>query len=111
MFLLRKMESKIMSEEKNIHNNQETQLNEQVQTAMASPAVPKIYANGYIIGQTVSDSFILLQQNGHPISILNLSFTAAKSLSIGLKNMIEQLESDTGQSIMTTDLIKSKTQQ
>ncbi len=71
--------------------------------AMASPDVPKLYANGFVTGFSSADTTILLQQNGVSVAALNLSFTTAKSLALKLGGLIKDIESQTGNTIMTTE--------
>lgn len=84
-------------------------IDNQIQTAIASSNIPKIYANGFICAQTTSDVFVVLQANGQTNAILNLSYTAAKSLANDLKQMIVALEKQTGHQIMTVNEINAKT--
>jgi hypothetical protein len=66
---------------------------------------PKIYANGFSAALGIGDVIISFQENGRPAAILNLSFTVAKTFSVKLGTLIQELEKKTDQSIMTTDEI------
>ena len=74
-----------------------------IRQAMASPDIPHIYFNGFINAVGNSDITVLLQNNGHINATLSISFTMAKTLSLKLKSIIDQLEKNSGNSIMNTD--------
>lgn len=63
-----------------------------------------IYANGFIIGATNADVFVVLQRNGVQFGVLNMSYTLSKTLVEKLGSLIEQIESQTGHDIMNTDV-------
>lgn len=67
------------------------------------PAVPAIYANGFVLGLGNADIVLLLQRNGKSVATLNLSFTLAKTLSKQLAKSIADLEKLSGQPILTTE--------
>jgi len=46
-----------------------------IQNALSSPNTPKLYVNGFVTGQTQADVFVVLQLNGNPTAVLNMSFT------------------------------------
>jgi hypothetical protein len=71
-----------------------------LQTAFAS-SVPRIYTNGFIIGQTASDMVMLLVNNGAPVAIVNMSYASAKSLKDDMTTSIATLESILGETIKT----------
>ena len=71
--------------------------------AAASPDVPKLYANGFVTAFGNADTTIMLQQNGVPVAMLNLSFTTAKSLALKVGGLIKDIEAKTGNTIMTTE--------
>lgn len=81
-------------------------LEEELNKAIKNPEIPKVYANGFMTAIGIGDITILLKNSGKPIAVLNLSYTVAKTLSIKLGGLISQLESSTGNTIMTTDDIK-----
>lgn len=70
--------------------------------AVDSPDIPHLYANGFISAIGNGDTLLVLQQTGRPIATLNLSFTVAKTLAQKLGAVIENLEKDSGNNIMTT---------
>ena len=45
---------------------------------------------------------VVLERNGHPVAVLNVSYTVAKTLSMLLGNAIANLEELSGHPIMTT---------
>lgn len=81
---------------------------ERVEHAFSSPDVPMIYANSFISGHSRSDVYVVLERNGRPVSVLNMSFTTAKSLQESLAKTISNLEVMTDHVIMTIDDINIK---
>jgi hypothetical protein len=73
--------------------------------AMADPSAARIYANGFTLGLTNADVFIVLQMFGRPIGIVNVSYTLAKTLSQKLEKLVSDWEAKTGHKIETTDTI------
>ena len=74
--------------------------------AIADPSVPQVYANGFSMGMTNADAFIVLQSFGRPVAVVNLSYTLAKTLSGKLDKMVRDWEEKTGQELQTTDSIE-----
>lgn len=81
---------------------------ERVEYSFSSPEVPKIYANGFTSGHSRSDVYVLLEQNGQPVTVLNMSFTTAKSLQESLAKTISNLEVMTDHVIMTINDVNIK---
>ncbi len=67
-----------------------------------NPEVNKLYINGAIVGNTVSDMFIITQSIGARPTVIQLSLNTAKTLAMDILGMISQLENQTGQKILTT---------
>lgn len=65
--------------------------------------VPTTYFNGFQIGLTNADVSMLMLLNGQPKMLANISFTAAKTLHMGLGEMIKALEDATTNPIMPMD--------
>ena len=84
------------------------QTNQQMIAALSSPAF-RIYANGFMIAQSMSDVTVVLQTNGATSAILNLSFTSAKTLGLQLQEVVGRFEKETGQSLLTMQQIQEKT--
>lgn len=72
-----------------------------VQAAFTA-GVPQLYFNGLVNVMSNGDVMTVLERNGAPIAVLNMSFTMAKSLSVALGQMVAQLEQMSGREIMTT---------
>jgi hypothetical protein len=71
-------------------------------------ASPKLlYMNGFKVGYSATDVFIVLQRNGSDMGVLNISYTLAKTLSEALQTLIKELEQKTGQTIMTAQVIST----
>jgi hypothetical protein len=73
-----------------------------IKFAVDSPDIPHLYANGFISAIGNGDTLLVFQQTGRPIATLNLSFTVAKTLVKKLGAIIEDLEKNSGNTIMTT---------
>ena len=58
------------------------------------------------LGMTNADVYVVLQIFGRPISIVNLSYTLAKTLSEQLNQMVSDWELKTGQKLATTQRIE-----
>jgi hypothetical protein len=82
--------------------NQAAVLNQLINLALESDSIPKIYCNGFTNAVGNSDVMLVLQQNGKPAGVVNMSFTIAKTLSQSLKEIIDSIEQKSNQSIMTT---------
>lgn len=73
--------------------------------ALNNPAVLRLYANGFTLGLSNADAYIVLQQFGRPTAFVNMSYTLAKTLSLKLGRMVAEWETRTGQQLVTTDRI------
>ena len=104
--------SQQMSEDKQVAQSASTielkSMAERVEYSFSSLEVPKLYANGFISGHSRSDVYVVLERNGQPIAVLNMSFTTAKSLQESLAKTISNLEVMTDHVIMTIDDISTK---
>ncbi len=67
--------------------NQATALHQLINHALQSDSIPKIYCNGFTNAVGNSDVMLVLQQNGKPAGLVNMSFTVAKTLSQALKDI------------------------
>lgn len=64
--------------------------------------VPRIYFNGFVNGFSAGDIMCVLERNGQPVGIMNMSYTVAKTLSASLASLVGALEETSKQPIMTT---------
>ena len=67
------------------------------------PNLEKVYFNGFTNALGAGDIIITLYLNGTPTKVLNLSYTVAKTLCQKLSETVDQLEKQSGISILTTD--------
>lgn len=95
------MESKIVDTQHQI-------LDAQLRQALEDPSIPKMYFNGFINVIGTADIIIVIKQNDRPIALLNTSYTVAKTLVEKLGKTISSLETQTGNTIMTTDYIEMR---
>ncbi len=72
-----------------------------IATILNNPQVQKLYTNRTVVGNTVSDMFVIAQSMGTPPTVIQLSFNTAKTLAMDILGMISQLENQTGQKILT----------
>jgi hypothetical protein len=88
------------------------ELQQQEQLAIANAAlrgaVPRLYANGFIMAQSNSDISIVMLTNGTATSVVSLSFIAAKTLIVELTKAMTTLEKAIGETIPTMDEIQEK---
>ena len=75
--------------------------------ALNDPNVPKVYANGFVQGASLSDIFVLFQRGGVSTAVLNMSLTTAKALAKRLNSAIEDIESKLGHPIPTMEEMQS----
>lgn len=81
-----------------------------VKAALDDPTVPKLYANGFTVGFNNADAFVMFTRFDaeHPVALVNLSYTLAKTLAQRLTRLVSDLESRVGQEILTTDRVDEK---
>jgi hypothetical protein len=88
--------------------NEREAMNKTIKEALASEQVLNLYANGFICSNSNADVIIILKNNDKTISVINLSYTTAKTLSEKLGYVIREFEKTTGMSIMTINVIDDK---
>ena len=74
-------------------------------------SVPKIYFNGFINSLGLGDITAVLERNGQPVAVLNMSYTVAKSLSASLGTVVARLEELSNREMLTTSEIEEKLRQ
>jgi hypothetical protein len=79
-----------------------------ISSILIDPDVPKLYVNGFIVGSTSNDMFIITQCATNTIGMILLSFTTAKTLAEDLTGMVKTFEEQTGQQLLTMRDIQSK---
>ena len=89
-------------------NVEESDLNAKMFAAALNSPVPRVYLNGFLLGQSFSDITVVGQTNGNPSTVLNMSFTTAKSLAIELDKIIKKFEETTGHTLLTMEDIGTK---
>jgi hypothetical protein len=75
---------------------------------LADPDVPKLYMNGFVVGKSLSDMFIIAQTASKPLAMIQMSFTTAKTLAEDLSNLIQEFENQTGQKLLSMRDIQQK---
>jgi hypothetical protein len=74
----------------------------EIENAISEGNIPNVYSNNFSFVLGTGDIIVLLKNTIHPVAVLNLSYTGAKTLSIQLNDLINHLETATGNKIMTT---------
>jgi hypothetical protein len=94
-----------MSDEKRASIEQEPQV--RIRTAIDDAGVPQIYFNGFVSTISIGDVLTLLERNGKPVVVLNMSYTIAKTLAVSLGQIISQFESGVKRNMLTTHDVES----
>lgn len=68
-----------------------------------SPKAQTVYINGFQLGLSTADAFVVLQRNGQNFLTVNMSYTTAKSLAEKLSEMISDLEKHCKRPIMSSE--------
>ena len=71
--------------------------------ALAKPDLVRLYANGFGLGMSNADAYVILHQFGQPVGIINMSYTLAKTLALRLGSLVAEWETRVGQPLATTD--------
>lgn len=71
-------------------------------SAAMTSDVPRLYFNGFLNMLGTGDVLSVLERNGQPVAIINLSYTMAKTYSLALSELINNLEKATGRMMLTT---------
>jgi hypothetical protein len=78
---------------------------ERAQNALRAQ-IPQIYFNGFLSALTTGDVQLVLERNGVPVAVLNVSYTVAKTLGVAIGALISNLEGATKRTIMTSSDIQ-----
>jgi hypothetical protein len=81
-----------------------------IQQAFTDPQIPKVYVNSFSTGVGCSDIILLLQFGPNKIIMASMSFPTAKTLSIKLRELVDLIETQTGQTVLTIDEIMNSFQ-
>lgn len=73
-------------------DQQEEKKTVQILDDSATTNIPSIYANGFGIGISSTDSTVVLMLNNRAIMQLNMSHTAAKSVALSILDGISEFE-------------------
>ncbi|MFH0959001.1 MAG: hypothetical protein V1897_09895 [Pseudomonadota bacterium] len=79
-----------------------------ISTILNNPQIQKLYVNRTVVGNTISDMFVIAQSTGTQPVLIQMSFTTAKTLADELLKMIAEFEDKTGQKIMSVKDIQGK---
>ncbi len=79
---------------------------EKFQRAVESQEIPHLYCNGFANGLSQGDVTTVLYRSGVAVATLNLPFTIAKTFALKLGQIVNDLETRSGQTIMTTDEVQ-----
>jgi hypothetical protein len=79
-----------------------------IAAVLNNPQVQKLYVNRTVVGNTISDMFIITQSTGTPPTLIQMSFTTAKTLAEDLFRMISEFEDKTGQKVLSMKDIQER---
>ena len=83
--------------------------NEQIaNSALANPEVPKIYTNGFVLGLSAADAFVVLQSGPSVVAVIQMSYPIVKTLAVQLTTLLTDYEAKTGQKVGTVGEITDK---
>ena len=66
-----------------------------ISTVLNNPQIQKLYVNRTVVGNTISDMFVIAQSTGTQPTVVQMSFTTAKTLAVDLLGMISDFEGKT----------------
>lgn len=69
--------------------------------------VPELYFNGFVNGVGQGDVWSVIERNGQPEAVLNMSYTVAKSFALSLGKLIALLEERAEREMLTTNDIEA----
>jgi hypothetical protein len=88
------------------------ELQQQEQLAIANAAlrgaVPRLYANGFILAQSASDISIIMLTNGAAVGVLSVSLIAGKTLAVELSRALSSVEKALGETIPTMEEVHQR---
>ena len=84
------------------------QTKQMVNSALYGP-VPKSYVNGFNVGLSATDLFVVTTLMGTPINVIFMNLSTAKTMMLALKDLVESVEKEMG-SILTMDEMSKITQ-
>jgi hypothetical protein len=69
---------------------------------------PLLYANGFVNGLSVADSYVVLQTNGRSVAVVSMPVSVAKSLGQSLLKMVEAFEAQSHQTVPTIEELRAR---
>lgn len=69
--------------------------------AALSADIPNLYVNGFSNHGMLGDVMMVLETNGRPVGVLNMSYTVAKTLALKLGTMVDAFQKQTGRTLLT----------
>jgi hypothetical protein len=70
--------------------------------AATASNIPQIYCNGFANALTSGDVITVLERNGQPVAVVNMSYTVAKTFAQALGVIVADLEAKAGRPMLTT---------
>lgn len=74
-------------------------------SARAFAAGPMLFADSFVHGIGHSDAYIAFYARGNPVGVINMSLPSAKTLALGLADMLRAYEEQTGAAVPTIEEI------
>ncbi|MEI6135165.1 MAG: hypothetical protein WCP72_09335 [Desulfomonile sp.] len=79
-----------------------------ISSILNNPQIQKLHVNRTVVGNTISDMFVIAQSTGTQPVVIQMSFITAKTLDDDLLKMITEFEDKTGQKILSMKDIQGK---
>lgn len=67
-----------------------------LQNVFQNPDLLKLYANGFMVGRTETDMFIVPLLNSQPVAFTSMSFHTAKKFITAFQKQLDKVEKDLG---------------
>ena len=93
------------SQETTVQTRTREQLKQAVQNALNDDDTPQLYANGFVTGVGYSDAYLIVQTNGKPVAAINMSFSTLKTLALYITSIVDTVEKQLGQELLTNQQI------
>ena len=86
---------------------QEQETLNDLEAVLTSQDIPQLYVNGFTTVISNTDICTVLERNGSPVAVLNISYTTAKSLAQKLSQLIADFETIAQHPLMTIEDVNS----
>jgi hypothetical protein len=81
---------------------------DEILQALEDEDLPEYYANSFAVNLGTGDVTLVMKRNNKRIGLIQMSYTAAKSLAAAISELVERMEKATGHEIMTSKYIAAR---